>query len=168
VRKKPAKKARYRIRSTLFQLPAMLGFFSKMRVFFHKLRGVNIGEDVEIGYYVLIDNLYPENVIIEDGVTISARSTVLAHDESAFYTGAGEEKVGNTRICENAFIGVHSVILSGVTIGRNAIVGAGSVVTSDVPDNAKVAGVPARTLRKNYFPRSKTVYRVSQIRTDLN
>jgi acetyltransferase-like isoleucine patch superfamily enzyme len=145
-KRRSSKKNRNRIRSTVFQLPAMLGFFSKFRVFFHRLRGVNIGENVEIGYYVLIDNLYPERVTIEDGATIAARTTVLAHDESAFYTGTGEELIGDTRICKNAFIGVHSVILHGVTIGRNAIVGAGSVVTSDVPDNSKVAGVPARPL----------------------
>jgi acetyltransferase-like isoleucine patch superfamily enzyme len=145
--RKPSKKARSRIRSTVFLLPAMLGPFSKMRVFFHKLRGVNIGENVEIGYYVLIDNLYPERVTIEDGATIAARSTVLAHDESALYTGTGEELIENTRICQNAFIGVHSVILHGVTIGRNSIVGAGSVVTTDVPDNSKVAGVPAKPLK---------------------
>lgn len=147
MRKKPKRKARSRIRSTLFLLPAMLGPFSKMRVFFHRLRGVNIGENVEIGYYVLIDNLYPERVTIEDGVTIAARSTILAHDESELYTGMGEEEVEDTRICQEAFIGVHSVILHGVTIGNRAIVGAGSVVTSDVPDNQKVAGVPAKPLR---------------------
>jgi acetyltransferase-like isoleucine patch superfamily enzyme len=147
MRPRPKKKVTRRIRSSLFLLPAMLGPFSKMRVFFHRLRGVNIGENVEIGYYVLIDNLYPERVFIEDGVTIAARSTVLAHDESALYTGRGEEMVETTRILENAFVGVHSVILHGVTVGRSAIVGAGSVVTSDVPDNEKVAGVPARSMK---------------------
>ena len=147
MREKPGKKVTSRIRSSLFLLPAMLGPFSKMRVFFHSLRGVNIGNNVEIGYYVLIDNLYPERVFIEDGVTIAARSTVLAHDESALYTGRGEEKVETTRIRENAFIGVHSVILHGVTVGKNAIVGAGSVVTSDVPDDEKVAGVPAKPMK---------------------
>ena len=146
MRQKPKKKITRRMRSSLFLLPAMLGPFSKMRVFFHRLRGVNIGENVEIGYYVLIDNLYPEKVTIEDGVTIAARSTVLAHDESALYTGTGDEMVGETRISENAFVGVHSVILHGVTIGKNSIVGAGSVVTSDVPDNTKVAGVPAKSI----------------------
>lgn len=124
----------------------MLSPLSKMRVYFHRMRGVRIGEDVEIGYCVLIENVYPERVTIEDGATIAARSTILAHDESALYTGTGEEIVRNTRICKNAFIGVHSVILAGVTVGENAIVGAGSVVTSDVPRNTKVAGVPAKPI----------------------
>jgi acetyltransferase-like isoleucine patch superfamily enzyme len=146
MRKKPSKKIRKRLRAGMFYLPALLSPFSKMRVFFHRLRGVNIGEDVEIGYFVIIDNVYPERVSIEKGATISARSTVLAHDESALYTGTGEEIIKDTRICENAFIGAHSVVLAGVTIGRNAIVGAGSVVRLDVPENAKVVGVPAKPI----------------------
>ncbi|TET91150.1 MAG: acyltransferase [Methanomassiliicoccales archaeon] len=144
--KGPQKKVRSRVRAAIFSVPAMLGPLSKMRVFFHKLRGVNIGNDVEIGYHVIIDNVYPERVTIEDGATIAARTTILAHDESALYTGIGEEIVRNTRICEGAFVGVHSVILAGVTVGRKAIVGAGSVVIKDVPDNARVAGVPAKQI----------------------
>lgn len=132
-----------RWKASLFLVPAMLAPYSKLRVFFHKLRGVIIGENVEIGHLVLIDNLYPEKVIIDDNATITARSTILAHDESFAYARGGEEIVKETHICEDAFIGVHSVVLCGVTIGKRAIVGAGSVVTKDVEDDAVVAGVPA-------------------------
>ena len=78
--------------------------------------------------------------------SVAARSTVLAHDESQSYTGTGSEIIEETRIKEGAFIGVHVVVLPGVTVGRRAIVGAGSVVTEDVPEFARVAGVPARIL----------------------
>jgi maltose O-acetyltransferase len=149
MREKPQKKTSKRLRAAFFTLPAMLSPFSKMRVFFHRLRGVNIDDDVEIGYFVHIDSVYPERVAIERGATIAARTTVLAHDESALYTGTGEEVIKNTRICERAFVGVHSVILAGVTIGKKAIVGAGSVVVSDVADGAVVAGVPAKPIVRN-------------------
>jgi acetyltransferase-like isoleucine patch superfamily enzyme len=56
--------------------------------------------------------------------------------------------VVKTRVKKGASIGTSVTILCGVTIGENAIVGAGSVVTKDVPDNAVVAGNPARLLRK--------------------
>jgi len=108
---------------------------------------VRIGRDVEIGYFVILDNLYPEEVVVEDSATITARCTVLAHDESFAYTRGGQEVVSETRIRSRAFIGVHSVIMPGVTVGRGAIVGAGSVVTHDVQDGIVVAGVPARELR---------------------
>lgn len=51
-------------------------------------------------------------------------------------------------ICSNAFIGAHSTILKGVTIGQNAIIGACSVVTKDVPENQIWAGNPAKFIRK--------------------
>ncbi|MDE7192107.1 MAG: sugar O-acetyltransferase, partial [Clostridia bacterium] len=52
-------------------------------------------------------------------------------------------KIGN-----NVWIGAHATILSGVTIGDNAIIAAGAVVTKDVPQNTVVAGVPAKIIKK--------------------
>ena len=108
-----------------------------------------IGEGVEIGYFVLIDHLYPELVSIEEGATLAAKSAILAHDESKRYTQQGGEETKRVRIGRFSFIGVNSVILPGVTIGEYSIIGAGSVVTRDVAPHSVVAGVPARELRKN-------------------
>jgi len=58
-------------------------------------------------------------------------------------------KVVETWVKKGASIGSSSTILCGVTIGENAIVGAGSVVTKNVPPNSIVAGVPAKPLKKN-------------------
>ncbi len=137
-----------RIPSTLFLLPAWFGPTAELRAAFHRARGARIGRDVEIGYFVIIDNLYPDKVVIDEGATVSARTTILAHDESKAYTGLGEERVAETRIGRGAFIGVHCVVLPGVSIGERALVGAGSVVTSDVPPGMTVAGVPARPVDK--------------------
>ena len=112
------------------------------------MRGANIARSAEVGYLVLIDNLYPEKVFVEDNATLAARSTILAHDESMAYTGRGPERILETRISRRAFVGVHAVILPGVTVGPNSIVGAGSVVTHDVPEGATVVGVPARILEQ--------------------
>jgi len=135
-----------RLRSSIFFLPAMLSPISAMRVAFHRLRGVRVSRTAEIGYLVIIDNLYPEKVIIEDDATVAARTTILSHDESKAYSGRGPERVVETRVGRGAFVGVHCVILPGVTIGARAIVGAGSVVTEDVPEGATVVGVPARMI----------------------
>lgn len=59
----------------------------------------------------------------------------------------GEEGVGPVIIKDNVWVGQGVIILKGVTIGENAIVGAGSVVTKDVPDNAIVGGSPAKIIR---------------------
>ena len=55
---------------------------------------------------------------------------------------------GKVVIEENAWIGIGAIICPGVTIGRNAVVAAGTVVTKDVPDNVVVAGVPAKIIKK--------------------
>jgi acetyltransferase-like isoleucine patch superfamily enzyme len=59
----------------------------------------------------------------------------------------------NVRVGHNVWLGYGACILRGVTIGDNAIIGTSAVVTRDVPDNAVVAGVPARVLRMRETPR---------------
>ena len=86
--------------------------------------GVTIGLGLTIG----------DNVSFAGGVTAAARH---------YETAEGEEQEFAT-ICDGAIIGAHAVLVGGVRIGANAVVGANSVVLSDVPDNAVVMGSPAR------------------------
>jgi acetyltransferase-like isoleucine patch superfamily enzyme len=93
--------------------------------------GVDIEDNVFIGHGVtFINDVYPRATAPGGGLQTEA-----------------DWKVEKTRICKGASIGSGSTILCNVTIGENAIVGAGSVVTKDVPANAIVAGNPARVLR---------------------
>tara|TARA_B100000925_G_scaffold287041_1_gene265672 strand:+ start:315 stop:770 length:456 start_codon:yes stop_codon:yes gene_type:complete len=137
-----------RLWSTLFLLLAWYLPHSKLRVFFHKMRGVNIGKNVEIGYFVIIGNVNPSQIHIRDNATITARCTILEHDNSGYYTGRGNVRVGEVIIENNAFIGIGSVILPGVTIGRGSIVGALSLVNRDIPPNSVYAGSPAKKINK--------------------
>src|SRR5207247_10579712 len=100
----------------------------------------------QIGYSVSLDNVCPVRIFNEDGATLSPRSPLRAHDEAMSYTGRGAGVVEETRIGASAFVGVHCVVLPGVTIGARAVVGAGSVVTKHVPPGVVVAGVPARLM----------------------
>jgi maltose O-acetyltransferase len=70
---------------------------------------------------------------------------LIAHDAST-KKSLGYTKIGRIQIKENCFIGDSSLILPGVTIGPNSIVGAGSVVTRDVPAGMIVAGNPTRVI----------------------
>ena len=137
---------RVRLRSAMFLLPAWFSPSSGLRAAFHRARGVTIHPTAEIGYFVILDNLYPELITIDAGATVAARSTVLAHDEANAYAQDGRQVLEPIRIGKGAFVGVHSVILPGASVGDRAIVGAGSVVTKEVPPGARVAGVPAREM----------------------
>lgn len=100
---------------------------------------------VFIGEGVLFDSNYPENIIIEEGVRITARCIILTHfhdlENGGYYRGT-------VHIKRNAHIGVNTLICKPVIIGENSIVGAGSIVTKDIPDNEIWAGNPAKFIRK--------------------
>lgn len=95
---------------------------------------------------------HPELITIGNNVTIAADVRLYEHDlirrmfnEDPNYTGPNVKYyTGPITIKDNAVLGARSIILYNVTIGKNTIVGAGSVVTKDVPDYAIVVGNPAR------------------------
>lgn len=112
---------------------------------------LNIGNNVGISNSTIIAF---DRIDIEDNVLIGADVEIYDTDfHSLDYTKRGKRGLDipitrPVRIKENSFIGAHSTILKGVTVGRNAIVGAGSVVTHDIPDNEIWAGNPARFIKK--------------------
>jgi acetyltransferase-like isoleucine patch superfamily enzyme len=137
----------------LAQLPAWFLPWKRFRTVFHRLKGVNIGKRVEIGYMVLIDNRRPELVTIEDDVTLTTMCVVIAHDLSPNFN-EGKEIIGKVLIKKGAFIGMNSTIMPGITIGEGSVVAAGSVVTKDVEPFTVVGGVPAKKIR-DYFPKGR-------------
>ena len=137
-----------RILSILFLLPSWFAPHSKLRVFFHRLRGVNVGTDVEIGYFCIIGNVHPHMITIEQGAVITAGAVLLEHDNAYYYTRGREPKFGPVVSKKRSFIGLHSVIMPNVTIGERSIVGPNSVVLNDVPPDTVVAGIPARVIRE--------------------
>jgi UDP-3-O-[3-hydroxymyristoyl] glucosamine N-acyltransferase len=92
------------------------------------------------------------NIIIEDyvlmgsGVHIYTANHCFSDPTLAIYF-QGHEKVKPVKISTGAWLGANCIILPGVTVGRNSVVGAGSVVTKDVPDNVVVAGQPAKLIK---------------------
>ena len=95
------------------------------------------------------------NILISDRVVISDGVVILTHDYSISnaYRAVNCEKnglpfVGDVVIGTNSFIGLNSIIMPGVEIGKNSVIAAGSVVTSTVDDDTIVAGVPARPIGK--------------------
>jgi len=109
-----------------------------------KRKGLRIGKNVMIDPRSVIDQNFPYLISIGDNSVICARVRLLAHDNAIYYNTDGYGRLGRIDIKENCIISLGSIIMPGVTIGPNVIVGAGSVVNKDIPPNTCVAGVPAR------------------------
>lgn len=141
----------------------------RVKIFdFTNLYGCSIGDDTKVGTFVEIQkgvtigrrckisshSFICEGVTIEDDVFVGHNVTFI-NDRFPRATNSGGQlqteqdwKCETIRVRKGASIGSSATILCGVTIGEQAIVGAGSVVTKDVPSHTIVAGNPARTLRK--------------------
>jgi dTDP-4-amino-4,6-dideoxygalactose transaminase/acetyltransferase-like isoleucine patch superfamily enzyme len=125
-----------------------IGDNSRIGTFVEIQRGATIGRSVKVSSHTFIC----EGVTIEDGVFIGHNVSFIndkyprATTNGRLQTDADWQCVP-TLVKRGASIGTSATILCGVTIGEGAIVGAGSVVTKDVPDHAVVAGVPARLVR---------------------
>jgi UDP-2-acetamido-3-amino-2,3-dideoxy-glucuronate N-acetyltransferase len=113
-------------------------------------RGVNIGQNVVIGPNVIVGNnvKIQNNVSVYDGVTLEddvfcGPSCVFTNVINPRSSIPRKHEIKRTLVCVGATIGANSTIVCGVTIGRFAFVGAGAVVTKDVPDYGLVYGNPA-------------------------
>lgn len=135
---------------------------------FVNLYGCEIGDETKIGTFVEIQKnatigknckisthtFICEGVHIEDNCFIGHNVTFIndkyprSTNEDGSLQTENDWKVVETFVKKGASIGSSATILCGVTIGENSIVGAGSVVTKDVPPNTIVAGVPAKVIKK--------------------
>lgn len=126
-----------------------IGDNSKVGTFVEIQKNAKIGKNVKVSSHTFIC----EGVTIEDDVFVGHNVSFI-NDKYPRSTNPGgalqteaDWKVVPTLVQRGASIGTSSTILCGVTIGENAIVGAGSVVTKDVPPNTIARGVPAKVIR---------------------
>lgn len=138
------------------RLLAKVVFPSSLRIFFLRLSGVNVGKDVIIneGFTLTCDIGYEGNLSIEDRVAVGPETIfILASDPN--YSRLNDFKhlhpfinvKGTIKLKHDSWIGAGVIILPNVTIGEFSVVGAGSVVTKDIPPYTVVAGVPARKIK---------------------
>jgi acetyltransferase-like isoleucine patch superfamily enzyme len=123
---------------------------SKIGTFVEIQKGVKVGKNVKVSTHSFIC----EGVTIEDDVFIGHNVSFINDKYPRSTTPGGglqteaDWQVIPTRVKRGASIGTGATIMCGITIGERAIVGAGSVVTKDVPPDSVVAGVPARPVKK--------------------
>ena len=117
----------------------------RMRIFKYKLRGYGFHNSVILERNLNLDRLNPKGIRIGKNTLITSHVTILSHDHVKRV--GGMPLMMDTIIGENCMIGIGAYIMGGVKIGNQVIVGAGSVVTKDVPSNCIVAGNPAKVLK---------------------
>jgi acetyltransferase-like isoleucine patch superfamily enzyme len=101
--------------------------------------GLSLGEGCDIGAFTYIN--------AKNGVTIGEGAQVGSHC-SIYSVSTIDDKEGPVVLAANCKLGAHSVVMPGVTIGVNAVVGAMSFVNSDIPDNCVAYGVPAKVVKQ--------------------
>ena len=118
------------------------------RPFFVRLGGIQVVDYKKtfFGENIGWDTVNPELIIVESGVRITAGCTILTH---FIDPKTGDYRDGTVLLKKGAFVGTKSIITKPVTIGRYAVIGAGSVVTKDIPDGEVWAGNPARCIGKS-------------------
>ena len=130
----------------------------KMRCRLERLRGVKIGKHVFMGGGSVLDRTRPDLITIEDYVSLAGSVIVLTHSNPTTplreILGPESKKIAPVHIKRGAWVAVNVVILPGVTIGENAIVACGSVVTKDIPPYSIAAGTPAKVI-KTIEPKSE-------------
>lgn len=126
----------------------------KLRPWVLRKIGCSVGKDVFIGDSVKVDSGHADLIFIEDHVHIAGGTRLLCHqrDLSNYKVGDDYAKLGYTLkpivLKKGCLVGMESFVLPGVTIGEGAIVGAGSLVTKDVPAWTIATGRPAKVVKQ--------------------
>ncbi len=126
-----------------------IGDGTKIGAFVEIQKNSTVGKNCKISSHTFVCEgvTIEDNVFIGHGVMFINDSYPRAANEDGSLQTEADWKVETTRICKGASVGSGATILSKVTVGEHALVGAGAVVTKDVPAHAVVAGNPARVLR---------------------
>ena len=113
-----------------------------LKRFLLRLTGMKIGKNVSVSALVMFDFFWPELIELKDNCIIGFNATVLAHEFLI-----KEYRTGKVVIGKNVLIGANSTVLDGVIIGSDSVVGAMSLVNSNVPEKTFFAGIPAKQIK---------------------
>ena len=125
----------------------------KLRPHLMRRMGCKVGKGCFIGDHVRIDQGHANMIVLEDNVSVASGTRLLCHqrDFSEYYVGSDYMKLGYIIkpivLKKGCLVGMESFVMPGVTVGEGAIIGAGSLVTRDVPDWTIVTGRPAKVVK---------------------
>lgn len=146
-------KIRYGLRFLIRFFLDKVAFFcpiKQWRTIIHRWRGVKIGKGVYIGHEVLFDRVFTDQISIGDNTSIGDRTIISAHANIPSDTRLKmiyPRRIMPTKIGSGVWIMPGVIIAPGITVGDEAVIATGSVVTKDVPPRVLVAGVPAKVVK---------------------
>ena len=134
-------------------------FIQKIRYTILKLLGYeNIHRNAILESGLNLDRVYPQGIYIGENTLVASKVTILCHEHvKRDEINPLNPWVTNTYIGKNCFIGIGAMVLPGVKIGDEVIIGAASVVTKDIPSYSVAVGNPARVIRTNIKMNNKAV-----------
>lgn len=145
------------LKQKLLNMIARVTIHRGLRIWLYRQMGVNIGRDCVVEMYCYLDDQFPELIFFEDHSGPSRHVIIICHDDvaaKADYSDSAEPGFGTrhgfvapVQLKSYSGVGTSSILLPGVTIHKGAYVGAGAVVTKDVPPYTVVAGVPAKVVK---------------------
>ena len=110
--------------------------------FYSAVYGMEIAKSARVSFGTKLDKTNPKGIHIGEESYIASGALIFTHDFS-------RSLHQDTYIGKQCFIGANAIIMCGVKIGNNVIVGSGAIVTKDVPSNCIVVGNPARIIKEN-------------------
>ena len=132
----------------------LVTFPYQVTVAIHRLRGVKIGKHSHVARGVLLDDHNPELIEIGERVGITSGVMIICHKRDLSHYSPSMKNCQNCPFIEakvvikdDAHIGIGSIIMPGVTIGEGAVIGAGSLVTHDIPPYSLAVGSPAKVVK---------------------
>ena len=155
----------HQVKSILSAIASRICFHNpKLYISCLRKRGVTIGEGTWFAGRISIDTTRAclveigRNCVLTDGVVLLTHGfegIVLREKYGELISSSGKVSIE-----DNVFIGVNSIILKGVKIGKNTVIGAGSVVTHDIPENSVAAGMPCKVIMTldQYYMKRKNEY----------
>lgn len=138
-------------RKLLFHVATNTPFLkAEFRSKIHAAAGVNIINPSKtfIGHNVVFDDLYPEDITIEEGTFITTGCKIISHFIDTSWNDYNHMRRGKVLISKNVFIGMNVVIVKPVIIGEGAVIGANSVISKNVPPYTIWAGNPAVQIKE--------------------
>lgn len=133
----------------VFLLNKLAPILRKYRIFILHIKGYkNISYNSVVEHNVKLDRVNPKGIFLGDFSSLASGTTVLSHEH--VFRDPNDYRIpymANTVIGKRCAIGINVIILCGVHIGDECIIGAGSIVTKDIPSHSIAVGIPARVIK---------------------